>query len=339
MREAWKQVVTAVILGILLPRLILSGAELFVSGMPEQTQGTEPTRVEQTEDAATEETSASEPEMPAVYISVLTDTGAVMVMELENYVEGVVLAEMPAEFEAEALKAQAIVARTYALKRKEQRDRHLYGTICTDSACCQAFLAEEDYLKLERGDRASIEKVSRSVRATAGQVLTYRGALIEATYFSCSGGRTEDAAAVWGTDIPYLQSVDSPGEENAALFYDRKYFNGREFAAKLGKNLAGEPGSWLGKVTYTDGGGVNTIYIGGICYSGKELRTLLGLNSTMFTMTADRGGITVETWGRGHRVGMSQYGADAMAVSGKTCEEILSYYYHGTRIDKITDLG
>jgi len=339
MREAWKQIVMAVILGVLLPRLILSGAEMVVSVRQEQTQPPEPTRTEQTEDSAAEEPSEPETVIPTVHISVLTDTGAVTVMELENYVEGVVLAEMPAEFEPEALKAQAIVARTYALKRKEQGDRHLYGTICTDSACCQAFLSEEDYLKLERGDRASIEKVSRAVQSTAGQVLTYGGALVEATYFSCSGGRTEDAAAVWGTDVPYLQAVDSPGEEGAALFYDRKYFTGREFAAKLGKTLAGEPASWLGKVTYTDGGGVNTIYIGGICYSGKELRTLLGLNSTLFTMTADKGGITVETRGRGHRVGMSQYGADAMAVSGKTCEEILGYYYHGTRIDKITDLG
>lgn len=339
MREAWKQIVMAVILGIILPRLILSGVKLFVSGEPEQTGTPEPTQTEQTEDSDTEKPSVPEAEMSAVYISVLTNSGAVTVMELETYIKGVVLAEMPAEFEPEALKAQAIVARTYALKRKEQGDRHLHGTICTDSSCCQAFLSEEDYLKQDRGDRASIEKVIRAVQSTAGQVLTYEGKLIEATYFSCSGGRTEDAAAVWGTDVPYLQAVDSPGEEGAKVYYERKYFSGTEFAAKLGKSLTGKPASWLGKVTYTDGGGVNTIFIGGICYSGKELRTLLGLNSTLFTMTADSGGITVETRGRGHRVGMSQYGADAMAVDGKTCQEILSYYYQGTRIDKIADLG
>ena len=174
---------------------------------------------------------------------------------------------------------------------------------------------------------------------TAGLVLTYNGSLIDATYFSCSGGRTEDAAAVWGADVPYLQAVDSPGEEGAAAYESEVYFTKSEFARLLGRELAGSPTQWLGKVSYTDGGGVATMVIGGVTYTGKELRSLLGLKSTAFTMTADASGITVVTKGNGHRVGMSQYGAEAMAVLGSSYEEILAHYYQGTVIDKFSDLG
>jgi len=327
-----------VILGVIVPRMVLSAADWILPGKTETPQQMEPAPTEQTETLPSVKPSETEPETENVYIAVLTDSGKVKVMELEDYVHGVVLAEMPAEFETEALKAQAIVARTYALRRQQQGDRHLYGTICTDSACCQAFLSNEDYLAQERGDQSCINKVSQAVEQTAGQVLSYGGELIEATYFSCSGGRTEDAAAVWGTEVPYLQSVESPGEEEASIYYGKEYFTKSEFAAKLGRILKGSPASWLGRITYTKGGGVDTIFIGGICYSGKEIRKLLGLNSTMFTMTSDEKGITVETRGKGHRVGMSQYGADAMAVAGKNCKEILAWYYPGTRIDKMEDL-
>ena len=255
-------------------------------------------------------------------------------MELEEYVLGVVLAEMPASFEIDALKAQAVVARTYTLRRMKLQDKHTGAAICTNSDCCQAYVSKADYLE-KLGNRADVAKVFRAVLDTAGKVLTYQGQLAEATYFSSSGGRTEDAAAVWGTEIAYLQAVDSPGEK---VSEDSKNFTAKEFCTALGRNLEGNPDHWLGKVTYTDGGGVDMMFIGGISYSGTKLRQLLGLKSTAFEIQAENDGITVITRGFGHRVGMSQYGAEAMAVAGSSYQEILFHYYPGTEIDKATDI-
>ena len=197
-------------------------------------------------------------------------------------------------------------------------------------------MTQEQYLQT-RGTMEDIRRVQNAVQATMGQVLIYGEGLAESTYFSCSGGRTEDAVAVWGTDIPYLQAVDSPGEELAGAYKDSVYFTSEELKKALNRELTGTPESWLGKQTFTDGSGVATMVIGGITYSGTQLRKLLGLNSTMFCMIPDAGGITVETLGKGHRVGMSQYGADAMAEAGCTYEQILAHYYQGTRIDKWED--
>ena len=172
---------------------------------------------------------------------------------------------------------------------------------------------------------------------TSGYVLTYQGELIEATYFSCSGGSTEDAVAVWGTDVPYLRATDSPGEENAAHYTDTVTFTPAEFANALSLELTGNPAGWLGKVTYTAGGGVDTMEIGGISFKGTALRKILNLRSTAFTMSAGENGITVTTKGYGHRVGMSQYGADAMAVAGSSFAEILAHYYRGTTLECLTD--
>ena len=323
MNREWKQVLAAMILGVILPALMLS-----VGGAGQTVQLPDPTEAPTVQPTEGRQT---------VYIPVQMDGGTVRIMELEEYTLGVVLAEMPASFEMEALKAQAVVARTYALRRLELEDRHGAFAICTDSTCCQAYISEEAYLQ-DLGNAPDIAKASQAVQETAGQVLTYGGELAEATYFSCSGGRTEDAAAVWGEDIAYLQAVDSPGEENAESYSGTVHFTAEEFCAALGRELEGSPDSWLGKVSYTDGNGVDMMFVGGISYPGIQLRQLLGLNSTAFTMTAENGGITVTTRGKGHRVGMSQYGADAMAVSGSSCEEILSHYYPGTEIDKMEDI-
>lgn len=323
MKQKTVQLLGAFLMGVLLPALLLQ----LSTALPER--------------QSPQETAASQPQsaqQDAAWIPVLTADGSVQMMELDTYLLGVVLAEMPADFELEALKAQAIVARTYALKRQEEGSRHPQGAVCMASACCQAYTTEARYLS-QGGTQQSVEKIRQAVLATAGEVLTYEGELIEATYFSCSGGRTEDAAAVWGTDIPYLQAVDSPGEEAAAKYSAQVWFSPEKFSAALGASLSGSPEDWLGVVTYTEGGGVASMVIGGTAYSGVELRSLLGLNSTSFTMTADDSGITVNTLGHGHRVGMSQYGADAMAAAGSTCEQILSYYYQGTRIDKTGTLG
>ena len=258
---------------------------------------------------------------------------AVEQQALEDYLVGVVLAEMPASFEEEALKAQAVVARTYTLRANRTGGKHGDGSVCTDHTCCQAYIDPEEY-RSRGGTRENVEKIRRAVMATAGQVLTYGGELIEATYFSCSGGSTEDAVAVWGNDYPYLQSVDSPGEEHAAHYTDTVTFTPAEFAGELGMIPSGRPTDWFGAVTYTDGGGVDTMVIGGKTYKGTELRQKLGLRSTAFTVSAGEK-ITITTRGYGHRVGMSQYGADAMSMSGKGYEEILTHYYQGTVLSSL----
>lgn len=264
--------------------------------------------------------------------------GSIVAMELETYVVGVILGEMPAYFEMEALKAQAVVARTYTLKRQEEGIRHPMGAVCVNSNCCQAYVTEVSYLA-NGATEAALEKIRLAVSQTAGQVLTYQGALIEATYFSCSGGKTEDAAAVWGSDVPYLQSVPSPGEEQAAKYTAEAFYELADLQQRLGISLSGEPGGWVRGVTYTEGGGVASLNIGDRRFTGVELRKLLGLNSTVFSVEAKPEGVLFTTWGHGHRVGMSQYGADAMALDGKTYDQILLYYYRGTRIDKIDTLG
>ena len=264
-------------------------------------------------------------------IPVLHSDGTVEVMELDQYIVCVVSAEMPAEFEHEALKAQAIVARTYALKRTCTDAKHPQNAVCTDASCCQAYCSQDKFLT-SGGSEEQLEKIRMAVFQTTGQILTYNGTLIEATYFSCSGGRTEDAQAVWGAQIPYLQSVESPGEEKATHYIDTVSFTKEEFCARLGGNLTGTSSDWIGQATYTPGGGVATIVIAGKEYTGVEIRQLLELRSTAFVITALGDTVTVTTKGYGHRVGMSQYGAEAMAVNGSSAQEILAHYYPGTEL-------
>lgn len=252
-------------------------------------------------------------------------------MELENYLVGVVLAEMPASFATEALRAQAVAARTYTVRHCHSDLRHGKNTICTDHTCCQAYTDPGDYVRAG-GSWSAVERVRQAVTDTTGQVLMYEGELIVATYFSCAGGLTEDAAAVWGQDVPYLQSVPSPGEEAAAFFTDSKTFSAQELQSALGVRLTGPVSTWFGNVTFTEGGGVETIVIGGVAYRGTTVRTLLQLRSTAFSVSFSEDAVTFHTRGYGHRVGMSQYGADAMASAGKTYQEILAHYYTGTQI-------
>ena len=267
--------------------------------------------------------------------------GEILEVGAQDYLTGVVLCEMPASFEPEALKAQAVAARTF-LWKQAQSAKHADADVCADSACCQAWMSEQA-LREKYGDayNEAVQKAKQAVLQTAGEVLTYNGALIDATYFSCSGGSTEAAAAVWGTDVPYLQPVESPGEEAAARYESEATFGLDEFrsiitganeAAVLGEN----PDTWLGEITYTEGGGVGTAVIGGAAFTGVELRQLFGLNSTKFTLELTQAGAKFHVLGFGHRVGMSQYGAENMAENGFSYRVILQYYYQNTRIKKLS---
>ena len=244
-------------------------------------------------------------------------------MLLDEYLVGVLMGEMPASFELEALKAQAVAARTYTLRRMEQG-----GVLSDDPAVCQAF-GDIETAKEKWGEDARIyeDKLRQAVRETDGLVLLYGGELISATYFSCSGGKTESAQAVWGGDVPYLVSVESPGEEETDGFESVKHVPMDEFLDQLGVAHAS-----ISSVSYTDGGGVESITIDGVTFGGTEIRSLLSLRSTMFRMEITEDEVVFYVQGYGHRVGMSQYGAQAMAEQGSTYDQILKWYYTGVEI-------
>lgn len=313
MRPIWKDMLIAVFMGMILPGVMLNGLTMVMG----ETEVREVTSLVYTE----------EPENP-LPVRVRGDEGAVEEGDMEEYLVGVVLAEMPTYFEQEALKAQAVVARTYALKAYATGGKHGNGSVCRESGCCQAWISERSFLE-QGGKLQDVENVQNAVAATAGCVLTYEGELIEATYFSCSGGSTEDAAAVWGTDFPYLRSVESPGEEDAAHYTDTYTFDWEVFCALLDVS---PQGGGLGPVHYTAGGGVDTMEICGKTFRGTELRKLLGLRSTAMTVSRKDNAVRITTRGFGHRVGMSQYGADAMAVAGSDWRQILAHYYPGTEV-------
>lgn len=312
-----KEILIAVFLGLVCPALLIT---MLQNGKPE------------IQPVVTNSTVAnSEPETLSLQIAVLMNDGSVTTMAMNDYLTCVVLREMPASFENEALKAQAVVARTYALRRCVTGGKHTNADVCINSDCCQGYYDITEYLE-DTGSTENIKKVQDAVNMTNDMVLVYGGELIDATYFSCSGGRTEDAKAVWGSDIPYLRSTQSPGEENAAHYVDSVTFSADAFMEKLAIDPDQIQNLRIGDITYTTGGGVETIDICGMQFKGTEVRNKLGLRSTAFVITAVGDTVTITTKGFGHRVGMSQYGADAMAVNGAKFPEILAHYYQGTQL-------
>ena len=276
-----------------------------------------------------EEPEEEKEEEPNIVLG--TEQGS-LELNLEEYLVGVVLSEMPGSFELEALKAQAVAARTFALRQMEQ-GKHENIDLCTQSTCCQAWCSVDAWReKLGEAADLYLRRGEQAVQETAGLVLCYDGKLIDAVYFSCSGGTTEDAIAVWGSEVPYLQSVPSLGEENASKYQSVVYVTTSDFQNRMLKenshvDLTGSPTSWIGNVSLTEGGGVASVVIGGQVFAGTQLRRIFDLNSTKFSVNVQEDGITFYVKGYGHRVGMSQYGANAMAKAGKTFQEILMYYY------------
>ena len=330
MARASKELLQAAVMGFGIPAVLLLLALMIFTPKQSETPVPSTSQTEtgtvQSQPVDTHPTAAQPPELQ---IDLIVD-GETVRIDLEEYVLGAVLSEMPASFEPEALKAQAVATRTYALRICLDGKRHA-GAICTSHSCCQGYMTPEDYL--QRGWKEKyVERVRQAVAETAGQVLTYEGELIRATYFSCSGGATEAALAVWGRDYPYLQSVESPGEEETVYYTDFKTFTPEDFQDALGVALSGSPETWFGGITYTAGGGIETMQIGGVTYRGTTLRSLLGLRSTVFQVVVSAQTITFETKGYGHRVGMSQYGADAMAAEGCSYAQILAHYYRGTQL-------
>ena len=324
MEAWWKGILDSLVMGMLVPGLMLS------IGMRWHDRNPNLDIVQQSSEETVQEMDRG---TVSQKIKLLAGNGNVEQMEMEDYVVSVLLGEVPGSFETAALKAQAVVARTVACRAMYTGGKHGQGAVCMESSCCQAFVTEEEYLK-QGGTEETIAKMRNAAYQTAGQILTHGDAPIEATYFSCSGGRTEDAVAVWGTEFSYLKSVESPGEEEAAHYRDEQRFSGEAFSDKLGLSLTGDPAGWFGKTTYTAGGGVDTMQIGGTTFRGTELRSRLGLRSTAFSIATEDGQIVITTKGFGHRVGMSQYGANAMASDGDSYQQILEHYYSGTTLDR-----
>ena len=294
----------------------------------------------------TQDTQGTGEEVPAtVYDSARTlrvligDT--VEEMDMETYLRGVVRAEMPASFELEALKAQAVAARTYLLYKMEQGGsaNHPDADICDDINCCNAYKSEAE-AAANWGMSTAVyeEKIRRAVAETDGEVILYENAPVLAVFHSSSAGATQNVEDVWQKSLPYLRSVDTPENADAVPNYNSTAtFSLTEFKELVisqypTANLSGSPSNWFTNIRQTETGAVLTLQVGGVELTGVALRTLLGLRSTTFTIDFTDDAVVFSVTGYGHGVGMSQYGANVMAGEGKTYREILTHYYTGATV-------
>jgi len=258
---------------------------------------------------------------------------------LEEYVVGVVASEMPAKFEMEALKAQALTARTYIVKRlmnNQKAESELpEEAIVGDSINYQVYNNRDELKKIWESAgydwQKNMQKIEEAVRATEGQILTYEGDPIDATFFSTSNGYTENSDAVWANSISYLKSVESPWDVDSPKFKGETTISVADFEKTLGVSLAAGT-KIIDDVKYTVGKRIASVKISGKELTGTEIREKLQLKSTDFTMIRKGDTIKITTRGYGHGVGMSQYGANGMAASGKTYEDIVKYYYQGVEV-------
>ncbi|WP_405154169.1 stage II sporulation protein D [Paenibacillus sp. FSL K6-0108] len=291
-------------------------------------------------------TPAPSPAVPVTYPEpqvrvYLSASGTTMNLPLEDYVTGVVAAEMPAEFRLEALKAQAIAARTFIVRRLAANDTSGIPSgeaDVTDTVSHQVFIPPEqvkaDWTRL--GKAKEWEKLQQAVRESKDAVMTYQGKAITASFFSTSNGYTENAEDVWGNAVPYLKSVDSPWDKSLAPgFKETITLKRSEILQKLnlGANAipvsAQQSGGWMEVLSTTQGHRIKEMQIAGKTFSGPEVRKLLGLRSSQFSWKTDGDEVQITTYGYGHGVGMSQWGANGMAQEGHTATQILKHYYTG----------
>lgn len=250
------------------------------------------------------------------FVTCTRSDGEIDEIALEDYVLGVVSAEMPASFELEALKAQAVAARTFVLSRNLQVD---------DTTANQVYHDENQRREKWQENFDIYEgKIREAIESTKGEVLMYDGNYISALFFSSSNGKTENNEDYFESNaIPYLRCVSSDFEQP---FVEYQTFSYQQLTNCFG-------GSSIHILNYTEGGRVNEVSIGGEVYSGREIRETLGLNSSAFEITPLEDGYAFTTYGYGHGVGMSQYGANGMAQNGYGYQEILSHYYQGASIN------
>lgn len=252
---------------------------------------------------------------------------------LEDYVTRVVASEMPADFELEALKAQALAARTYIVNYLAHAGEEQQ---VTDTVQHQVYKDEQELKQAWGNDyQWKIKKIKQAVAKTVGEIITYDGQPITPAFFSTSNGYTENAEDYWENSLPYLKSVASPWDEDSPKFLDQKTITLKEVEKALGVTISNTNATL--PVTKTESNRVKTIEIGGKTFTGRDLREKLELRSTDFEVTAKNDYLIFTTKGYGHGVGMSQYGANGMAKEGKSYQEIISYYYQGTKVASIED--
>lgn len=272
------------------------------------------------------------------------DSDKIEEIGLDEYLYGVVSGEMPASFEEEALKAQAVVARTYTIYKIVNNDgKHKDADICDSASCCQAWISKEDRLeKWKEEDREEYwNKIVNAVNSTQGKIITYEGKPINAFFHSNSGGETEAPIDVWGgSGYPYLQSVSTAGEDAYSQYKSEVEFTKEEFEKKIKEEHSDFKIDYKKKdcikvKEYTEGNRVKTIKVGNLELSGVEVRNLLELRSANFKVSIKDDKIKFEVLGYGHGVGMSQTGADSMAKEGKSYEEIIHHFYTGVEIENM----
>lgn len=269
-------------------------------------------------------------------------------MDLEDYIKGVVASEMPAEFHIEALKAQAVAARTYAVTHIKSlggsgcsKDKN--ADIC-DTVHCQAFMSKNDRMAAWPKGKGNYywDKIEEAVNSTKGQVIKYDGEVIKgAYYFAISSGKTENVKDVFSSALPYLKSVESPGEEIAPKYKTTSVYSYSKLASIINEYFNKSIVSSKSLKTNiqikskTEAGGVKEIQIGGKTLKGSQFRSMLGLNSTNFIINFGKNDIQIICTGYGHGVGMSQWGANVYAKGGKSYSQILTHYYQGVKIEQI----
>lgn len=262
--------------------------------------------------------------------------GTVTTMTMGQYLVGVVAAEMPATFSIEALKAQAVAARTETLYHLllYKSTKHPDADVCSDPADCQAYKSDAElHEKWGVTYDEYITKITQAVQGTDGECLTYQNEPIQAVFHSSSAGQTANSGEVWANSLPYLISVNSP--ETAAdvpNYVSSVTVSLSDFKETVLKHFpdavfSKDRSKWITDITHTDSGRINTLKIGGVSVTGTILRSMFGLRSTAASIDIDDKNVTFTTTGYGHGVGMSQYGANAFALEGKSYKEILTWYY------------
>ena len=281
------------------------------------------------------------PAISAKEVSVyFKDEDKVITVDLEEYLCGVVAAEMPAHFPLEALKAQAVASRSYVLDKMvsggNKIEAHKGADICTDSAHCKAWISKEDRFKnWSETDRfKNWNKITSAVSETAGEYMTYDGEPITAVFYAISSGTTERAEDVWGSDVPYLQNSDSSLDTNAPGYKSEKVYTKNEFLNKITAEfpdivLTNDPSGWYCAETRSSGGAVLSCRIGNKNLKGTDVRRIFSLRSHNYTLSYKNGKFVFDVVGYGHGVGMSQWGAKFYADEGKNYRDILRIYYTG----------
>ena len=272
-------------------------------------------------------------------------TGEVEQVNIDEYLCNVVSAEMPADYEKEALKAQAIVARTYTIY-KILNKKHNNADICDNSTCCQAWISKDDRLaRWEETKRESNwQKICEVVNSTKGKIITYENQPINAFFHSNSGGITEVPVNVWGgTGYPYLQSVETSGEDSYSQYLSEVVLTKEELLNKLKEKynditIDFSNDDDIKILEFTESTRVKTVKFGNHEISGVDARQILGLRSTNFEIIKDGDNIKFSVKGYGHGVGMSQTGADSMAKQGNSAEEIIKHFYIGIEIKDVNSI-